>query len=760
MPHTDYSKVYTHAPEQHPNLLLGSLQLLFWIVFRPSVWRNHLKRIDPALDPESQSWNRVKRRNFDLWVLLLQGYLILPLLLNLSLNLLLLILGKSTEKFIFNVFFGTLISLVVGVYFGVSVNLACGLFISIIESIAFGIAFEVSVRLFAITIGIFVFWLGFGLYKNNNREPINVVFGKILQRIGKIANIITLIWKLMRFVAFVPLIKLFNKLLYRFDSVKSKSITNLLRYHSAFWDEWQHRPLKGLEKHLILVMERNPDEGKAAIKYLSTSPQRWAAQTALIEMDTRRIESCADLEAVRQVHRDLATSELELETLVSSLIRSFNRFSEDVNAALNQATTYNQRLSLKAVADRLDAVSRELTISNDEYAIRLQPISIRWSQIITNCVEELAKASELRQEIDSPYITGIPLSEQQEIFVGRTDISVRIEQLLIDRRRPPLLLYGQRRMGKTSLLNNLGRLLPNTIIPMFVDLQGSASRTTDYSGFLYNLARGMMNSASRQRGLTLPSLTREMLALDPFTRFDEWLDEVEQALEDNTVLLALDEFEVLDNAIAKGRFDEQDVLGMLRNLIQHRPRFKVLLAGSHTLEEYQRWASYLINVQVLRISYLQEEEARQLIEQPVKNFPLHYEPDAVERVLELTRCHPCLVQLLCNEIVDIKNQQRPGSRRLATSKEVEAAVPQALTNGSFFFADIQNNQIKESELKVLRFLAEKGEGITVSKKALSRDFPDSFDSSINLLLRRELIEEAEDGYRFQVELIRQWFAQK
>jgi hypothetical protein len=83
-----------------------------------------------------------------------------------------------------------------------------------------------------------------------------------------------------------------------------------------------------------------------------------------------------------------------------------------------------------------------------------------------------------------------------------------------------------------------------------------------------------------------------------------------------------------------------------------------------------------------------------------------------------------------------------------------------LTNGSFFFADIQNNQIKESELKVLRFLAEKGEGITVSKKALSRDFRDSFDSSINLLLRRELIEEAEDGYRFQVELIRQWFAQK
>ncbi len=136
---------------------------------------------------------------------------------------------------------------------------------------------------------------------------------------------------------------------------------------------------------------------------------------------------------------------------------------------------------------------------------------------------------------------------------------------------------------------------------MFVDLQGAPSSASDHAGFLYNLARDMNKSAKKQ-GVTLPSLTREVLKSDPFTDFYEWLDKVEQALEQNTALLALDEFEVLDNAIAKGRFDEQDVLGMLRNLIQHRPRFKVLLAGSHTIEEYQRWASYLINVQVVHIS--------------------------------------------------------------------------------------------------------------------------------------------------------------
>ncbi|MEO0685393.1 MAG: AAA family ATPase, partial [Cyanobacteria bacterium J06649_11] len=337
----------------------------------------------------------------------------------------------------------------------------------------------------------------------------------------------------------------------------------------------------------------------------------------------------------------------------------------------------------------------------------------------------------------------------------------RIEQLLLDRRCPPVLLYGQRRMGKTSLLNNLGKLLPNSIIPMFVDLQGAPSSAKDSTGFLYNLAKGMINSAKRQSALTLPLLTRKTLENDPFTNFDEWLDKVEETLEQNTALLMLDEFEVLDSAISKGRFDEEDVLGMLRNLIQHRPRFKMLIAGSHTIEEYQRWASYLINVQVVNVSYLLEREARKLIENPIEDFTLRYESDAVERILQLTRCHPFLVQLLCSELVALKNEQDPSVRRLATLADVEAAIPEALSTGGFFFADIQNNQVDDIGLEILKFIAAKGEKAVVSTKTIALEFQNTdYISSIRLLLQRDLIEEVNNGYCFQVELIRRWFENK
>jgi hypothetical protein len=571
---------------------------------------------------------------------------------------------------------------------------------------------------------------------------------------------LTLAW--WRPVLFYPFLMAWNSLLLRLDERRLKTgHRSLLRWHSAFWDEFQRLRLIGLDNHLLLVMTHNLAEGEAAMDYLSLSHQRWAAQAAQVELDARQLEMCTNVVTLSQVHHHLAAG--ELAGPISALLRSFSRLSQDVESAQRQESAYNQRLALNAVEDRLDGLLRELTRSDEQYAARFRPIAADWRRVVASRRQTLAEEAELRQEIDSPYIIGVPLTEQQEIFIGRSEISAKIEQLLLDRRQPALLLYGQRRVGKTSLLNNLGRLLPSTIVPLFVDLQGPASRAHDDVGFLYNMARAVRRSAQRQRNLVLPELTRPMLAIDPFTQFEEWLDDLEIALAENMALLMLDEFEVLENALAKGRFDEEAVLGMLRHLIQHRPRFKVLLSGSHTLDEFQRLSSYLINVQVVRIGYLSEDEARQLIEFPVKDFALRYEPAAAQRVIDLTRGHPFLVQLLCAEIVALKNEQLPAVRRSARLIDVEEAVPKALDHGSFFFADVKQNQVDESGaalLRTLAFLAE--ETAAVSRENLV-DSVAAFLPSTELtpvltrLRQRELVEQQNGAFRFQVELIRRWF---
>ncbi len=556
---------------------------------------------------------------------------------------------------------------------------------------------------------------------------------------------------------FYPFLIVWNAWLGHLDKNRLDRRPSLLRWHSAFWDEHQPFRLLGLDKHLLRVIEHNPAEGQLASEFLSASRQRWAASATQIELEARWLESCTEVQVIGSVHRSLSAG--ELTGPASALLRSFSRVSQDVLAALRQESSYNQRLALSAIEDRLDALLRELTRSSEPYALRFRPIVTQWRQIIAAYIRQLAEVVETRQEIDNPYVIGLPLTEQQEIFVGRTGISTRIEQLLLDRRTPPLLLYGQRRMGKTSLLNNLGRLLPTTIIPLFVDLQGPTSQAVDHAGFLYNLARGMITSAQRQRNLALPPLSREGLTADPFTSFDIWLDRVEAVLGQNTALLALDEFEALEMPLIEGRFSETALLGTFRHLVQHRPRFKILLTGSHALNEFGRWSSYLINVQMIHISYLTEAEARQLIERPVKNFPLRYEPDASQRVFTLTRGHPALTQLLCAEIVALKNEQEPSARRHACLTDVELALPRALSHGNFFFADIERNQVTPAGADLLRFIASHGEGAVVGRELLARRLssPADLKKTLALLTQRELLEAVEAGYRFQVEMIRRWF---
>jgi hypothetical protein len=202
------------------------------------------------------------------------------------------------------------------------------------------------------------------------------------------------------------------------------------------------------------------------------------------------------------------------------------------------------------------------------------------------------------------------------------------------------------------------------------------------------------------------------------------------------------------------------VLALLRNVIQHRPRIRVVLAGSHTFKELARWATYLINAQTVHVGYLDGAAARQLVEQPVQGFQLQYEPPAVDRVLAVTRGHPALLQLLCSEIIVVKNSQPRAERFLAKRPDVEAAVPRALASGALFFADLETNRAGPMGAAVLRALAERGEGGTIDVAELeSRRLVPDLAPVLASLLEREVLEQDDAGrYRFQVELIRCWFA--
>ena len=552
-----------------------------------------------------------------------------------------------------------------------------------------------------------------------------------------------------------PLVDLWNLLLLRLDERGWPARPQLCR-HAAFWFPQHSLPFAKLEEHLVLVAERDPAEGGAAIERLGAGHQRWAAQAARIELCARALERCQTIDDIVAAHQAIGVG--ELDSPVSTLLRSFHRIGQTTRAAMNNTTVYHKRLAFGLIDEQLCALLNEMAITSGIYAPRFQPIAAQWRRIVQAQIAALAAAIEYSQEIDNPYIFSVPLNEQQDLFVGRVDIAARIEQLLLDRRRPPLLLYGQRRMGKTSLLRNLGRLLPSSVVLLFVDGEGIAG-ASNFGDFLFGVTQAMVRSAEHHRGLRLPRANYAMCQARPFGYFNDWLDELESAMTAQgygTALLALDEFESLDTIRDQGRFEARDVLRTLRHLVQHRPRFKVLLAGSHTLEDFRHWATYLINVQVIKISYLHPSDTIALIERPIEHFPLCYAPAASQLIASLTRGHPHLVQLLCYEVVELKNRRAVDQRRLVTPADVEDAVALALQTGDFFFSDLAN-QVGNAGVELLYFLA--GQPGGAGRETLAAALGAPLDATLDLLLRRDIIELVDGRYRFQVELIRRWFAQ-
>lgn len=551
-----------------------------------------------------------------------------------------------------------------------------------------------------------------------------------------------------------PIVSMLNLIIFRLDEKRTDQQQSLLKWNAAFWDEDQRLPLFGLDAHLILVSERNPVDGQQALAFIAKGRQRWAAQEAQLELDARTLERCRDIESMARSHRQFGPG--DLAGPASAVLRNLARISQDVAAILEQ-NVYNQRVSLRALADRVDGLIRELNRSTEPHAIRFARIISEWQEIITQRERTLAEETARRQEIESPYVIGLPLNELQSVFVGRAEVAERIERLLLQPQRPPLLLYGQRRTGKTSLLHNLGRLLPSSLVPLFIDLQGPASRARNEVGFLYNLSIAIAKQAREHRDLRIVPVTREALKQDPFTVFEQWLDSFSEQLGDSKALLLFDEFEQLEEAMLKERLDRQLILGMLRHIIQHKPKFRVLLAGSHQLHEMKFWASYMINVQIVKLDNLTVIDALRLVEHPVQNFALRYQKQAAERVLHLTGCHPYLLQLLCDRIVHLKNAQPLNSRFLATVDDLENAISDAVQHGAFFFSDIENNQLDEQSRVLLRFLAKKGEhGLGTEEECHALWGPD-IPFILKNLLARDLLELFDNGFRFRSELVRRWF---
>ncbi len=383
-----------------------------------------------------------------------------------------------------------------------------------------------------------------------------------------------------------------------------------------------------------------------------------------------------------------------------------------------------------------------------------------------------------RQEfnyIPNHYSTGTP-THDNEMFYGREkDIEFLKDNLTRAEAKTVIVLYGQRRSGKTTLLLHLvNTTVLDPHIPIIIDMQ-KESYQISAGRFFHHLAFYIFREL-RKRGIIVNKPLLPEFEQNPTFAFDIFLEDAEEQLTDRKIIVLIDEFEVLEAQVKKGKL-EPELFEYLRSLMQHHRSINFLLSGTHTIEELTRgyWSVFFNIARHYRLSRLSPESAIGLITGPVKGY-LEYEPYAVRKIRDLTADQPYLIHLICRSLVDHCNEKR---KAYATINDVNTVLQEVMQTGQFHF-DWQWEQISAEERVVLAALAEGGkeEGRPLSLIEIEEIYrhyripykKDQVTTALRELIEADAIERiaddlrehTADGARFKIPvgLIRQWIIEE
>jgi hypothetical protein len=350
-------------------------------------------------------------------------------------------------------------------------------------------------------------------------------------------------------------------------------------------------------------------------------------------------------------------------------------------------------------------------LSEIEFTLRPQtsgPLRLRFEVAFNDQerkgkVEEFADLMHLGEslapfvEIPNPYTPGLPLRPGSLTFVGRDDIFKFVRQnaaTLV--RRAILVLVGERRTGKTSILQQLpARLNDPRYVPVYVDGNGLGI-DPGIGNFFLTLAEDIADALKRE-GISTERITLQDLGDSPQHYFERtFMPRVREAIGERTLLLTIDEFEELGARVRSGALPDA-VFPALRHLMQHGEQLAFIFAGTHKIEEMiGGYWSVLFNVATYRrVSFLAREAVIRLITEPVQPYGMRYDNLALEEVLQLTAGHPFFTQLLCNILV---NQCNDNERNYVTIQGVRRAQDELLEAGQAHLTYIWQTSDQEARL--------------------------------------------------------------
>ena len=493
------------------------------------------------------------------------------------------------------------------------------------------------------------------------------------------------------------------------------------------------------------------------------------------------------LESVRL--EDSQSSELKVEIRNSGdsardvHINSLNAFGDD----LTEANTVN--IDVRLSADEEKTISIELHMCDKvfsknaaeiEFKIDYDDIFIATDQRVHETKIEgrtIRFNKELFSEIDNKFrhaSGGEELEAGDSMFYGREKLIVNIQNAILNGSKNQIAIYGQKRSGKSSLLNQIiGRLESNeknSVICGKFSLQGLPDEDSNPVNWILKTIANSVLRGIRKSGVkninksVLKLFETESDAFNALRDFIEYINTIVE-LQNSHFVILIDEFTYLYQLIKDKKVSEDFMRRWIALIETPDVNLQTIVAAQDTLPHFmnESYASnYFNKFSKEPLSYLSREEAIQLISDPIKNvvFLNHAE----ELIYEYTSGSAFFTQIFCSRLVDYLNFKKT---RIVGKEEIEIVADRLCTGTDRLEPSTFECLTKEADgsdfcendnKKVLKAIAEQTRaGGHVNIGGLDVDMPqEHLKEVLNNLYSRRVISKQGEDYSINVKLFVKW----
>jgi tetratricopeptide (TPR) repeat protein len=283
----------------------------------------------------------------------------------------------------------------------------------------------------------------------------------------------------------------------------------------------------------------------------------------------------------------------------------------------------------------------------------------------------------------NPYIIGRPITEP-DLFFGRETLFQFVADNLLQGSQV-ILLHGQRRIGKSSVLAQLPYFMskfahesPYADLDQFVfvalSLEGDSRKPV--GEVLHELARDSLDHYDGVRShVSVPSI--EQLSRDPQLFVDRFLPEFRAALGAKNVVLLLDEFDALGDYQPAGNDAAGHLFPFLKSEVYGHPDLFIIPVVGRQLQDLSSLFSLFREAPYREVGLLTARSTSQLIQVPARGL-LDYHPDAINLIWDFTAGHPYFTQLMGFALF---SQAREEDRWFVRAQDVEDVVKRAIELG-------------------------------------------------------------------------------